>query len=84
MNPVRITLAIQENTHNVTLGFSEYIGGGGMLPWYDGEYTVIPRKVAQTLATDNKSMRDDVVVEEIFRADVPNETGGYTVTIGYE
>lgn len=84
MNPVRITLSIQENTHNVTLGFNEIIRGGDMLPWFDGAYTVTPRKVEQTLETDHKSMRDDVIIEAIERADVLNPSGGYTVTIGAE
>ena len=84
MNPVRVTLSIQENNHAVTLGFRELIQGGDMLPWYDGDYTVTPRKVAQTLETDHKSMRDDVVVDAIFRSDVENPSGGYTVTIGNE
>lgn len=83
-NPVRITLSIQENSHTIELGFKEIIRGGDMLPWYDGAYSVTPRKVEQTLETDHKSMRDDVVVEAIYRADVENPSGGYTVTIGNE
>lgn len=59
-------------------------GSGGVLPYYDGSYNVIPRIVGQTLETKNKSMRDDVTVDPINYAEVTNPQGGKTVTIGYE
>lgn len=63
----------------------ELVGGGsGRLPYYTGEYVVDPRKVAQTLETKNKSMRDDVVVNEIFYSEVGNLGGGNTAYIGME
>lgn len=54
------------------------------LPYYDGSYVVDPRKVAQTLSTANKSMSDDVVVNEIFYSEVGNVSGGNTAYIGME
>ena len=59
-------------------------GGEGRFPYYDGSYVVDPRKVAQTLSTANKSMRDDVVVNEIFYSEVGNVSGGNTAYIGME
>lgn len=56
----------------------------GRLPYYNGDYVVDPRKVAQTLETANKSMRNDVVVNEIFYAETSNVGGGYTAIIGME
>lgn len=84
MNPVMVTLSVMPNNHEITLGFSEYIRGGGTLPWYTGDYEVTPRKVEQVLPTDNKGMRDDVTIHAIYRAEVINPSGGITVTIGNE
>ena len=62
----------------------EMVGGSeGRLPWYLGEYEVDPRKVEQTLETQNKSMREDVVVHPIFYSEVPNDYGD-TCYIGLE
>lgn len=49
---------------------------------YDGSYTVVPQISRQTLDTANKLMQSDVVVEKIPYAEVTNNTGGKTVTIG--
>ena len=59
-------------------------GSGGMLPYYDGSYSVIPRKIEQTLETKNKSMRDDVTIDPINYSETSNPQGGNTVVIGYE
>ena len=59
-------------------------GGGSPLPYYDGSYQVVPRKIEQVLDTKNKSMRDDVTVNAINYSEVSNPQGGKTVNIGYE
>lgn len=59
-------------------------GQGGKLPDYTGAYNVIPRLVGQTLATNGKSMTDDVTVEPIGVARVTNPSGGITCTIGLD
>lgn len=64
--------------------FKIITNGGGMLPYYDGVYEVDPRKVSQELETGNKSMHENVVVNEIFYSEVLNPQGGNTVTIGLE
>lgn len=57
---------------------TEIVGG----EIYTGDYTVIPQVHQQTLNTKNKSMSDDVTVEEIPYAEVSNTSGGTTATIG--
>lgn len=49
---------------------------------YEGSYRVTPRVSNQTLDTANKLMKSDVVIEEIPYAEVSNNSGGKTATIG--
>lgn len=49
---------------------------------YDGSYQVTPKVSSQTLATSNKLMQANVVVEQIPYAEVTNNSGGKTATIG--
>lgn len=57
-------------------------GGSSGSSTYDGAYVVTPRVYEQTLDTDGKKMLDDVTVEVIPVAEVSNEAGGKTATIG--
>lgn len=41
------------------------IGEGHSVDWYPGPYEVTPKRQDQTLATKNKTMREDVTVYEI-------------------
>jgi hypothetical protein len=59
-------------------------GGSSPLPYYEGDYYVVPRKQEQVLETRNKSMREDVVIDAINYSEVSNPQGGKTATIGYE
>lgn len=70
-------------TGDVLLEGSLEIGSGGRLPNYEGSYSVIPKTYEQTLETKNKSMIDDLVVEEIPYSEVSNPSGGKTVNIAY-
>lgn len=74
---------IIEETPIINLTIEEG-GGGSPLPYYDGEYSVVPRKIEQVLETKNKSMRDDVTIDPINYAEVTNPQGGKTATIGFE
>lgn len=56
-------------------------GSGGILPYYQGTYNVIPKVIEQKLETKNKSMTDDVTIEKIPYNETHNKTG-VTVTIG--
>lgn len=49
---------------------------------YEGAYKVIPSVSSQTLETSHKLMQSDVVVEEIPYAEVTNNSGGKTASIG--
>ena len=57
--------------------------GGEMPPTYDGDYTVTPSaEVAITLETSKKMLYSDITVNKIPYAEVSNNKGGKTVTIG--
>jgi hypothetical protein len=49
---------------------------------YDGTYQVTPMVTSQTLDTSNKLMQSDVVIEKIPYAEVSNNSGGKTASIG--
>ena len=50
-------------------------------PPYDGAYDVTPKTEAQTLATKDRRMVEDVTVQAIPYAEVKNTARGVTVTI---
>lgn len=77
--PLDVDLSIEGQ---LELTISE--GGGSLLPYYDGSYQVVPRKIEQVLDTKNKSMRDDVTIDPINYSETINPQGGNTVVIGYE
>ena len=52
------------------------------LPEYEGEYIITPSVEQQTMQTKNKAMNNDVTILAIPYAEVTNNTGGKTVTIG--
>lgn len=84
------TLEVTENgTHDVTAFASVSVnvrtsGGADDLNYevYEGSYIVTPSVSKQTLDTANKLMKSDVIIEEIPYAEVGNNSGGKTVTIG--
>ena len=51
-------------------------------PFYEGEYDVTPKFEAQTLKTADRLLTKDVIIKEIPYAEVSNNSGGTTVTIG--
>ena len=68
---------------NVLIECGFEVGGGGRLPYYQGEYEITPKAYDETvLNTKNKSLKDDVKVLEIPFSKVSNPQGGYTITIG--
>lgn len=50
-------------------------------PFYEGDYTVVPKVTQQVLSTENKVMKDDVMILEIPYYATSNLTGD-TVYIG--
>lgn len=59
---------------------TEYVGG----ELYEGDYTVIPRVVEQTMPTKNRVLVEDMKIKEIPFFNVSNTSGGSTVYIGNE
>ena len=49
---------------------------------YDGSYEVIPTSGFQILDTEEKFLEEDIIVHPISYAEVSNNSGGYTATIG--
>ena len=56
-----LRLGIEQRTPTLHLR----IGEGHSVDWYSGPYEVIPKRQDQTLATKDKTMREDVTVYEI-------------------
>lgn len=59
------------------------VRGGGVLPYYTGDYNPIPKRTPQTLFTKEKSMLDDVNIQGIPYTEITNPQGGKTVNIAY-
>ena len=57
-------------------------GDGKELPYYYGDYVVVPKMVSQILNTENRSLFEDVIVTSIPYKEEENAAGGLTVTIG--
>lgn len=51
---------------------------------YEGDYTVIPSRHEQTLATANKLLEQDIVIKEVPYSEVGNLAGGSTFYIAKE
>ncbi len=83
MSDVVCRIESELTTGSILLEGALAVGTGGRLPPYEGDYAVTPKTEAQTLATKNKSLTDDVVVEEIPYSEVSNPSGGNTVNIAY-
>lgn len=72
-----INLDILENS-NILLSIED---SGALLPYYEGDYDVVPKVKSQKLETKNKSMSNDVNIAKIPYEEVHN-LKGTTVTIG--
>lgn len=49
---------------------------------YEGSYIITPGADSKTIATNDKHLSQDIVIEPIPYAEVSNDANGYTVTIG--
>ena len=49
---------------------------------YDGTFEVVPEDGFQLLPTSDKYVTEDIIVHPIPYAEVSNNSGGYTATIG--
>lgn len=76
---MRRKITFADTSQLIDLKFGEFnVIGGGDIPWYDGAYNVTPAREAQTLLTNGKAMRHNVVV-----APIPSNYGLITYN-GYE
>lgn len=81
----RLVVKLSEGDRKVDVLFSSAIVSGGNVAMYNGPYSVEPRSDSdQTLETAQKYMKRDVTVKKIQYAEVSNNSGGTTVTIGEE
>lgn len=65
----------------LSLQFKNIVIQETLLPFYEGDYTITPQWNEQSIATRQKSMRDDLTVKEIYMSEVENEFGGITLSI---
>ena len=76
-----IGVCLCENTQNVNVSLDVTIGQQSHSS-YDGPYRVTPLAFSETtLDTSNKTLHDDLVVEEIPYYETSN-VSGYTIYIG--
>lgn len=68
---------------NVDLDIELSQNKGGLLPPYEGEYTITPKIAEQVLATKNKTTTDNITVLAVPYSEVTNPQGGSTVNIAY-
>lgn len=58
------------------------LGGGSMVQYFEGPYTITPQAVDQHLLTRNKTMTDNLTVRMVQKFSTANEAGGRTINIG--
>lgn len=74
-NTIDVLLSVEESDQLINMEIIDS-GGGGELPYYEGDYHVIPKVgEEQVLQTAFRSMREDVTVEEIPNERVSNQFG---------
>ena len=52
------------------------------VPFYEGEYKVTPRFTEQALATAQRILKNDMIIDKIPYYEVTNNSGGVTAVIG--
>ena len=81
----RINVNFESTTDRFDLGFGEVQQVTILdVEKYEGEYEVTPSMEAQTLATKEKYMREDVTINAVPIIRVSNTSGGTTVFIANE
>lgn len=75
-------LLVSSDSEDMSMTMDTAIVVGGGMPYYTGEYEVVPTFEEQTLATADKTMANDVTVHAIEVSRTSNPAGGKTVYIG--
>lgn len=80
----KLEIKFNSNKKNFEMGFQalQPITARPEGVYYEGSYEVVPQVEAQTLATKEKYLKEDIYICEIPYFDVSNTTGGLTVYIG--
>ena len=74
-NQIDVLMSVEVSDQIIEMEISDS-GPGGRLPFYEGDYTVIPKVgKEQTLETAYRSMMDNVTVAEIPADKVSNKYG---------
>lgn len=83
---LELDFIIEDESLNICLGNidQEIVNTYGKLPDYEGQYKITPKVTEIVLPTKDRAMKDDVTIFQIPYAEVANEAGGNTVTIGLE
>ena len=85
-NQTNQKLAVEFNSNKKNFGMSfqalQPITARPEVDYYEGGYEVVPKATAQRLETKDKYLTDNVEIKEIPFANVTNNAGGITVTIG--
>ena len=81
-----IPVTFEKNTKVLATDFGEVhtvtkLVGGDL---YEGEYTVIPKVIEQTMPTKEKVLTEDMIIKSIPFFKTSNNSGGNTVYIGNE
>ena len=72
------------NAAKIAVNIQAGSAGSIAVETYAGPYTATPQVEAQSLATAQKYMREDVCIKAIPYYDVGNTAGGRTIYIGKE
>ena len=81
-NPITVQTNVK-TLKTLRVGLNVKVSGGEGLPTYDGDYIVVPSVwQEQSIPTKNKKLIDNVTVTKVPYAEVSNEAGGKTITIG--
>ena len=74
-------VSLRQHDHRLSVSMGEIQSVGIAGEKYEGDYEIVPKSTAQTLATKNKRMSKDVTVTAIPYTETSNDNGT-TVYIG--
>lgn len=82
----KITVKFTEEDKNFSVMFRDlqYCEVGSEIPFYDGNYDIVPKTDPQIMQTIGKRMSDNVKIKAIPFYEVSNKEFGETVYIGSE
>ena len=81
---MQFVVQFKESTQKIPVQFKNLqpITARPEVDYYEGSYEVVPKITAQKLETKDKYLTANVEIKEIPFANVTNNAGGVTVSIG--